>query len=133
MAVNARQKMEFLLGDVTEPDEEESKGTQKMEGLHKHGPLMAAQLSSLTTGISTSFFRSEDPGSLWAKLSIRYNQANGSILYDVLVQSFTLKQGQNFVCNYYTKLTRLWIIYDKRKRWQKRKGKEKMMTPPISF
>lgn len=37
------------------------------------------------------------------------------MLYDVLVQVYTLYQGQDSVCTYYTKPTKLWSTYDTNK------------------
>lgn len=72
-------------------------------------------LTSIKPELCTSFLAQKTPWELWKELNTRFNQANGAMLYDTLVQMYTLYQGQDDVCTYYTKLTELWNTYDTNK------------------
>lgn len=114
MVVSGRSKLGFLLGEVPKPDPNtEPKEYRKWKATTDivHSRL----LSSISSDLQPSFLTTNDPWTLWSELSTRYNQANGAMLYDVLVQTYTLYQGQDSVCTYYTNLTKLWNIYDTNK------------------
>lgn len=73
-------------------------------------------LHSLSPELSISFLLCEDPASTWAELEKCFNLSNGPMLYEILVDIYTLLQrGDDSMCTYYTKLTKLWSSYNKGK------------------
>lgn len=99
MVVSWRSKLPFLLGEGPKPDiitnpKEYRKWKAYTDMVHSW------LLSSITTDLQPSFLTANDPWTLWAELNTKYNQENVAMLYDVLVQTYILYQGQDSVCTY---------------------------------
>lgn len=102
------------MGEVSEPDpRHDLKSHRKWKTFSEMVHLWL--LHSLSPKLPASFLHCEDPTSMWTELEKCFNLSNGPMLYEILVDIYTLQQGEDFVCTYDTKLTKFWSSYDKGK------------------
>lgn len=87
--MSGRLRLGFLLEEVPELDKiTHPKDHRKWKACTD---MVHSWLQSLITAeLQPSFLSADNPWTLWSELAIRYNKSNGAMLYDVLVQTYTV-------------------------------------------
>nr|XP_016473755.1 PREDICTED: uncharacterized protein LOC107795603 [Nicotiana tabacum] len=104
-ALFVKNKLGFINGECKRPDPDSSKFR-----LWERCDYMVTSwiLNSLTKEIADSFEYVTDAFKLWRELKDRYDQTNGTKLYQIQEEINDLSQGSLDITSYYTKIKKLW-------------------------
>ncbi|XP_011071257.1 uncharacterized protein LOC105156734 isoform X2 [Sesamum indicum] len=105
LALGAKQKIGFIDGSYTKPQENKEEMDQ-----WKTVDCMVASwlLNSISKEISEAFMYTSSAQDLWEQLEARFGDSNGPMLYDIQRRISSLSQGDMTISAYFTKLKKLW-------------------------
>ncbi|KAL2246098.1 UNVERIFIED_CONTAM: hypothetical protein Sindi_2878000 [Sesamum indicum] len=105
LALGAKQKIGFVDGSYTKPQENKEEMDQ-----WKTVDCMVASwlLNSISKEISEAFMYTSSAQDLWEQLEARFGDSNGPMLYDIQRRISSLSQGDMTISAYFTKLKKLW-------------------------
>ncbi|XP_019239994.1 PREDICTED: uncharacterized protein LOC109219988 [Nicotiana attenuata] len=104
-ALSVKNKLGFINGECKRPDLDSSKFRlwERCDDM-----VTSWILNSLTKEIADSVEYVADAFDLWRELEDRYDQTNGTNLYQIQKEINDLSQGSLDITSYYTKMKKLW-------------------------
>ncbi|XP_010534708.1 PREDICTED: uncharacterized protein LOC104810213 [Tarenaya hassleriana] len=105
MALEGRNKMGFVTGDVPRPDD----GDPDAQLWYRNNVVVSSWLiNSVSPTIAPSLLYHSTAREIWLNLVRRFKQSNTSRLYGIKQQLHSLRQGSLDVTTFYTKLLTIW-------------------------
>lgn len=105
VSLSAKNKLGFIKGTIPTPNE--SDATYQM-WQHCNDMVLSWIFNSLSPDLANSVLYVETPSEIWADLQERFSQGDFSHHYQVQRFIIELKQNQDSIFTYYTKIKTLW-------------------------
>ena len=109
ISLSAKNKIGFVDGSIEKPDvlDVTYKAWERCNSM-----MISWILGVLDQTIARSVLYFKTAREIWLNLEERYGQASGTVLYAVQQDLYKLKQGQDSVSSYYTKIKMIWDELD---------------------
>ncbi|KAI3460266.1 hypothetical protein Pfo_016929 [Paulownia fortunei] len=105
ISLSAKNKLGFIKGTITTPEESDHKYVQWQRC---NDMVLSWILNSLHQELANSVLYVETPPEIWLDLQERFSQGNFSHHYQIQRSIVELKQNQDSIFTYYTKIKTLW-------------------------
>nr|XP_043638111.1 uncharacterized protein LOC122609115 [Erigeron canadensis] len=105
MALGANMKLGFIDGSTKKPT---NSHVDSGRWIRCDYMVICWILNSMTAKISEAFLYAKSAKELWTKLSERYGQSNGPLIYHDERELSKVSQGDLSVAAYYNKMKRFW-------------------------
>lgn len=106
IALSVRNKLGFIDGSILEPT-----GEMRPLWIRNNHMVIAWILNSVSKGISSSILFTNSAQEIWTDLKDRFQKGNGPRIFHLKGGIATLKQGNESVNSYFSKLKSLWDEY----------------------
>ena len=109
VALRSKHKLHFINGALPRPfdDDHDSIAWDRCNTM-----IMSWLINFVEPEISQSILRMESALDIWNKLKERFYQGDIFRISDLQEEIYTLKQGENSISSYYTKMKKLWQELD---------------------
>ncbi|XP_009764117.1 uncharacterized protein [Nicotiana sylvestris] len=104
-SLSVKNKLGFINGECKHPEPD---STSLRQWMRCDDMVTLSILNSFAKDIANSIEYANDAAKLWRELEDRYDQTNGTKLYQIQKEINDLYQGVLDVTRYYTKIKRLW-------------------------
>ncbi|KAL4575563.1 hypothetical protein LXL04_022410 [Taraxacum kok-saghyz] len=105
LALSAKNKMSFIDGSIEVPD---VTSTTFHNWNRVNSMVISWLLNSLSKDIAESVLFLQTAKEIWSEINQRYDQANGSLIYQIQQQLFSTSQGFDDFSTYFTKMKKIW-------------------------
>ncbi|XP_073045348.1 uncharacterized protein [Primulina eburnea] len=106
IAISVKNKFGFIDGSIPKPAESES---NLMNAWNRNNNIVISWLlNSVSKDISASILFAESAAEIWNDLKERFQQSNGPRIFQLRRELLNLRQDQDSVSVYFTKLKALW-------------------------
>ncbi|XP_074328450.1 uncharacterized protein LOC141666359 [Apium graveolens] len=109
ISLSAKNKIGFVDGTITKPvfNDSNQKAWERCNSM-----LISWLLGVLSQNIARSVLYFQSAREIWLNLEERYGQASGASLFELQQALHEIKQGQDYISAYYTKIKMLWDQLD---------------------
>ncbi|CAM8901423.1 unnamed protein product [Rhodiola kirilowii] len=114
IALSARDKLEFVEGEIPMPTEAKQKARWK----RCNNVIMTWILNSVSKNVVGQILHSENVAIAWKSLNMKYGGSNVSRKFSVQQEIASLMQGDLDVSSYHEKLVNLWHELDSMRRYK---------------
>ena len=105
LALSVKNKLSLIDSSVEPPDATSStfNNWNRVNSM-----VISWLLNSLSKDIAESVLFLQTAKEIWSEINQRYDQANGSMIYQIQKQLFSLSQGSDDFSSYFTKMKKVW-------------------------